>query len=539
MIVDRERQITSFVAEEYWSIEAELAKSRVKRRTKPDTFRAALVGYLDKKDKLELHNKEETEGLVAELEGARYHVGRVVVKDVPRHPAPPFITSTLQQEAWRRFNFSAKRTMALAQQLYEGLPLGAEGPVGLITYMRTDSTTVAASAVAETRAYISRKYGADYLPRSPRRFTRKVKGAQEAHEAIRPTSVEREPQSLKSYLNRDQSRLYELIWKRMVASQMASAILKTTTVDVEARPQGMAPGYLFRARDSVVKFPGFIALYGEGKDEAGDGEHPLPELSQGELLELRGLYPEQHFTEPPPRYNEASLIRALEENGIGRPSTYAPILSTIQERGYVEKEERRLKPTELGTIVSDLLTQHFADIVDIGFTAQMEEDLDQIARGQREWVPVLQEFYGPFAETVQRAALAMPRVKPAEEVTDQPCPECGRPMVIKYGRYGKFLSCPGYPQCRGAKPLLVSTGVKCPKCGGEVVERRSKRGRRFYGCANFPKCDFATWQRPLPQPCPKCGGLLHAYGRQGARCTQCGYKGRARAVEKVPAAVGK
>jgi DNA topoisomerase-1 len=439
--------------------------------------------------------------------------------------------------------------MAIAQQLYEGLPVGEDGSVGLITYMRTDSVRVASSALEETRAYVKQKYGARFLPPHPRIFTKKAKGAQEAHEAIRPTSINREPEAIKGYLTTDQFRLYELIWKRMVSSQMSPAVLDTTTVDIEAslekrekRKNGGTSGknekgekaYLLRATSSIVKFPGFTILYSEGRDEAEDekGKGLLPELAMDDPLELLGLFPEQHFTQPPPRYNEATLVKALEERGIGRPSTYAPILSTIQERGYVEKDRGRFRPMELGLLVSDILSEHFPTIVDLGFTAQMEEGLDRIAQGERQWVPFLQDFYEPFEKTLQTAKQRMERVKVVDEPTDEVCSECGRPMVVKLGRYGKFIACSGYPECKKTKPFLVKIGVTCPKCSGELVERQSKKRRIFYGCAKYPDCDFTISGKPIPQPCPECGGLQVMRGNKMARCTKCEFSGRLEKVDR-------
>ncbi len=512
MIVDREREIQHFVPREYWTIDAELAK--IGQR---ESFIATLVGLLDGK-KLDVGNEKQARKIVAELEGCRYEVAQVRKKEVSRQPAPPFTTSTLQQEGWRKLRFSAQRTMAVAQQLYEGLTIGDEGSVGLITYMRTDSVRVSPSALRETQAYIKRKFGANFL--RPRSFTRRAKGAQEAHEAIRPTSVWREPDQIKPYLTRDQFRLYELIWKRMVASQMSPVLLDNTSVDIEARNE---TAYLLRATSSVVKFPGFTILYSEGKDEAEaeDGKRPLPELAKGEPLEFLGLFPQQHFTQPPPRYTEATLVKALEERGIGRPSTYAPILSTIQARGYVEREDGRFHPLELGLLVSDLLREHFPDIVDLGFTAQMEEGLDRIAQGEQEWVPFLRHFYHPFERTLKVAEERMEKVRLAGEPTGETCELCGRPMVIKWGRYGRFLACSGFPECKNTKPLLVKLGVPCPKCGGELVERKTRRRRTFYGCANYPNCDFAISDKPIPQPCPECGGLMVMRGKKMAKCLKC------------------
>lgn len=516
IVVEREREIENFVPAEYWSIEAEL-----KKIAGDETFRAGFVGS-GKGKKIAIASQEEADKLSAELKDASYTVSQVQQKTVSRHPVAPFITSTLQQEAWRKLGFSAKRTMSVAQSLYEGVAIGEGEPVGLITYMRTDSTHVTTQAIAETREYITQRFGADFTPQTPRAFKKKVKGAQEAHEAIRPTSVRRGPAMIQSYLNADQFKIYDLIWKRMVASQMAAALFDTVRVDIEANSSRNK--YLFRATSSSLAFPGFLTLYSEGRDEEENGNEkaPLPELAPGNALDLLGLFPHQHFTKPPPRYTEATLIKALEENGIGRPSTYAPILSTIQERGYVEKEKGYFSPMELGIIVTGLLEDFFPEIVNIGFTARLEERLDDVARGNMEWVPTLQEFYDPFALQVEKAALEMPRVKPADQPTDEICDKCGSPMVIKQGRFGKFLSCSDYPKCKNAKPLRL--GIDCPRCGANLVERRTKRKRIFYGCSSYPKCDFSVWEKPLPDPCPECKGLLVSKGRSMAGCIACGYE---------------
>lgn len=525
VIVEREREISQFVPEEYWTIEAELNKKEA-----PDTpsFRARFIGLADG-TKLGIHNQEEASEICDVLKEAGYRVVGVKTKKVTRQPAPPFITSTLQQEAWRKLRFSAKQTMAIAQQLYEGLPIGDEGSVGLITYMRTDSTRVSRAALAETREFISTRYGAEYLPPHARSFTTVVKGAQEAHEAIRPTKVWREPSLVKQYLNAAQSRLYQLIWQRMVASQMQAALFENTTVDIEARHPASSTKYLFKTQSSVNTFPGFMVLYTAGKDEdeAEDRKGSLlPPLEKGDLLELLGLFPEQRFTQPPPRFTEATLIKTLEQWGIGRPSTYAPILSTIQEREYVTRVKGCFEPTELGFVVTDLLTKHFPSIVNIEFTAQMEEELDEIASKKRGWGDVVQDFYTPFEKSLLSAAELMERVKLPDEVTSEACPQCGKPLVVKTGRYGKFLACSGYPECKFTKSHQVRTGVSCPECGGELVERVSRKKRTFYGCANYPKCQFAISQRPLPHPCPNCGGLLTQYRGKWAKCLKCDYKGR-------------
>ncbi len=520
IIVDREREIEQFVPVEYWTIEAELAKA-----TEAATFRAMLVGLADG-TKLEINHEPEATKLEQKLRKASYRVSKVSSKKVSRQPAPPFITSTLQQEAWRKFHFTAKLTMSVAQELYEGLPIGDEGSVGLITYMRTDSTRVARSAIIETREFIASQYGSRYLPPHARSFAQTVKGAQEAHEAIRPTKIRREPSRLKPYLSDAQFKLYQLIWKRMVASQMSAAAFANTTVDIQAQCLHPRADYLFRASSSVNTFDGFMVLYIESRDEAEEkAGATLPPLEKGDALKLIELFPEQHFTKPPARFTEATLIKMLEQWGIGRPSTYAPILSTIQEREYVTKTEGRFQPTELGLIVNDLLTKHFPGIVDIKFTAQMEDELDQVANENKDWVTVVQDFYTPFAQSLQSAAELMEKVK-LEEATDEICPRCGKPMVIKFGRYGKFIACSGYPDCKYTKSFQVKVGVKCPKCGGEIVEKKSKRKRTFYGCSNYPNCNFATNLRPLPQPCPRCGGLLTVYRRNLAKCTKCEYRGK-------------
>jgi DNA topoisomerase I len=553
LVVEREREIQNFVAVEYWSIEAELKKKTARtwgqgdagvdgdggganvrdvgndtesppnaRPSPLDTFRAKLIQVAGKD--FECHTGAEAFKLQAILEHCKYRVLDVRRKEVLRNPSPPFITSTLQQEASRKLHFNAKRTMATAQQLYEGLPVGDEGNVGLITYMRTDSTNVAEGAQKEAWIYIKDRFGESFLPKTPRFYTKKVAGAQEAHEAIRPTKTFREPHSIKTFLNSDQFRLYELIWKRFVASQMASAVFDTTAVDIEAKGEG---DFLFRANGSLLKFPGFLAVYGRSVgdgDDADDSDRRLPHLVKDEPLNLIRIIPEQHFTEPPPRYTEATLIKALEQFGVGRPSTYAPILSNIEERGYVEQiENRRLKPTDLGFIVNDLLVAHFSEIVDVGFTAKMEEKLDKIAEGKEDWVGVLSGFYAPFEKTLQRAATEMPEVKLEDEKTDIVCEVCGAPMVVKRGRFGKFIACSTFPNCKNTKSL--TTGVRCPECKkGELTQKRTRRGRTFYGCSRYPNCTFATWDQPLSEACPNCGGLLVATARGRVRCLNGDYQ---------------
>jgi len=553
MIVDREREIQSFIPKEYWVIEVELARPEEREAN----FKARLFALADG-IKLDIGNKDEAERVAADLEKAEYTVKAVITKQTARQPAPPFITSTLQQEAWQRLHFTAGRTMAIAQQLYEGLPLGKEGSVGLITYMRTDSTHVAGSAISETREFISQKYGTRFLSLKPRSFARKAKWAQEAHEAIRPTKIYRQPEQLKPFLNPAQLKLYELIWKRMVASQMSAALYDSTNVEIQASNAAASEvigspksslnflvekqprfhrGYLLRAGSSVVKFPGFISVYSESRDEDGRRESPdfiggfLPKLRVGDKLIYLGTFPEQCFTQPPPRYTEATLIKALEQKGIGRPSTYAPILSTIQERDYVNKADGKFHPTELGITVNKILAEHFSKIVDPGFTAQMEEQLDEIAQGKYEWIAALQEFYPPFRDMLDQAWINLEKIS-LTQMSEEICPNCGRPMVIRVGRFGKFLACSGYPDCKTTMPYAVKTGVSCPQCGGQLVKKVSKKKKVFYGCSKFPKCKFAVNRRPIAQPCPDCGNLLVQYREGWAKCVACQRKVKLSAPEK-------
>ena len=538
LIVERQREIDAFKPKEYWSVEAALTKQGQNGAATP--FKAELRAIGGVKERLHIANGDEANTITSDLEGASYQVASVRKRERRSRPAAPFITSTLQQEAWRKLRFSARKTMSVAQQLYEGIALGDQGPVGLITYMRTDSTTVASSALSEAGRYINEKFGTPYTPKSPRLYTKKVKGAQEAHEAIRPTSIEREPGSLNKVLSRDQFRLYELIWKRMLASQMTDAVFDATTVDIDSNSVKSSQLYEFRATGSILKFPGFRRVYMEDKDDSADEQSddkdaPLPELEKSDPLNLKSLASDQHFTQPPPRFTEASLVRVLEEQGIGRPSTYAPTMATVLDRDYVRKDSGRFVPTKLGTVVNDLLTAHFPDIIDTGFTARVEEELDEIARGEREWTPVLREFYGPFNESVMQAMEKAERV-PRDQIDEESgevCEVCERPMVIKSGRFGRFLSCSGFPECKNSRPLLNRVGVACPECGNDLVERRGKRrgARTFYGCSSYPNCKFAVNQRPLPQPCPQCGGLLLASGRSNARCNKCEFQGPAPEAE--------
>lgn len=535
MVVDRERAIRAFVPEEYWTLDAELAKRLAGGKQKLETFKAGLFRIAGKKAALK--TEAETNEVIAGLEGAAYRVGSVTRRETQRRPSAPFTTSTLQQEASRKLGFPVRRTMQIAQELYEGVDLGPAGSQGLITYMRTDSTNVAGSAQQAARAVISVKFGPEYVPARPPVYARRAKNAQEAHEAIRPTSPQRDPASVKPYLSAQQFRLYQLIWQRFIASQMAPAILDGTTVDVHAGSperlrQGQEPPYVFRATGSVVRFPGFLAVYRAGKDEGETDEldqSALPALTVGEDLDLLKLIPEQHFTQPPPRFTEATLVKALEEQGIGRPSTYAPTIATLQARSYVTVEQRRLSATELGMVVSDLLVEHFPRIFDISFTSHLEDELDEIAAGERAWVPTMREFYGPFTETLKQAEATMQRVRLKDEPSDETCEKCGRPMVIKLGKFGKFLACSGFPECRNSRPLQVRIGVTCPTCKeGGIVEKRSRRGRTFYGCERYPACDFVSWNKPVDATCPRCGSYMVQAGRKGQiRCPQCGHDGKA------------
>ena len=577
IICDREEAIKAFVPREYWSINATLAADPEK------PFKAALHAIEGKK--ANVATGEEAERIVADLRGATYTVAKVRKTARRRQPAPPFTTSTLQQEAVRKLRFTAQRTMRVAQRLYEGLPIGDAGETGLITYMRTDSTRLADDAVQEAQTYIAEQYGKDYVAAKPRKH-RQQKGAQEAHEAIRPTSVMRSPDSLKAHLSPEQLALYRLIWNRMVASQMSPAVIDQTRVDVEAAP------YTFRATGAVMRFAGFTVLYEESRAESPaaegeDGHNPtLPPLQEGQQVEARELVPNQHFTQPPPRYTEASLVSELEKLGIGRPSTYASILGTLRDRQYIEDQERKLVPTELGITITGLLVDNFPDLLNVQFTAQLEDKLDQIEAGRFDWVDTLQDFYDAFQVDLQRATQKLRDVRKEVEETDevcdkcgsgmvirrgrfgrfmacsafpkckntaelpsstngdaqtgQPppaetfCDKCGKPMAVRRGRYGEFLACTGYPDCKTTRPL-AGVVMDCPEdgCGGVIVQRRSRRGRTFFGCNNYPKCTFTTWQRPVAQPCAQCAApyLLEKRTKKGVtlRCPTC-------ATETVPEA---
>ena len=517
LIVEREREIEAFVPVEYWTIGAEFKPEGLK-----STFLTKLA-RIDEKEP-ELGSEEVVRPILVDMETAQYLVSKVKRGERRRKPSPPFTTSTLQQEASRKLGFTAKRTMGLAQGLYEGQDVGEGGTTGLITYMRTDSTNVAEVAQKEAREYVGAKYGSTYLPAEPPVYKTKTAGAQEAHEAIRPTSVMRDPEKVRPYLEPAMFKLYQLIWQRFVASQMEAAVYDTLQVEVTGKTG--AHEYLLRASGSAVKFPGFLVVYEEARSEDAAPEDEenvrIPaSIAEGQKQELVRLIPEQHFTQPPPRYSEASLVAALEEHGIGRPSTYAPIISTIQQRGYVERVDRRLIPTETGILVHDLMMQYFPGIVDLQFTAHMESDLDRIAAGEADWVQVMHEFYNPFARDVAKAQAEMPATRSGPEPIGRPCPDCGKELVVRYGRYGKFIACSGFPECRHTEAWLEKIGVSCPQDGGDIVERKTRKGRVFYGCSNYPNCDFTSWKRPLPVPCPKDGGMLVIANKREAQCLTC------------------
>lgn len=531
LVVDREREIQNFVPREYWTVKAELVPEGGK------TAYTAQLAKINKKDP-DLASEEQVKAHLENLKAGEYRITSLKEGEKRRRPFPPFTTSTLQQEASRRLGFSSKKTMMLAQQLYEGLNVGDEGTVGLITYMRTDSTNISPVAQNEARNYITSVHGNSFVPAKPPVYTKKAKGAQEAHEAVRPTSVFRIPDKIKEYLEKDQFRLYQLIWQRFVASQMADAVYKTETVEVETRKVNT---YLFRASGQKITFPGFLVVYADVKDEDNKEEEDntiFPNgLAEGQKQNLKKLIPDQHFTQPPNRYTEATLVRAMEENGIGRPSTYASIISTIEGRNYVTVEKRHLVPSEIGFMVNDLLVGHFDEIMDIGFTSQMESELDRIAEGEKEWVDVIREFYGTFEPELEKAKENMPEIpKAAPEPVGRDCPDCGRPLVYRVGRFGKFISCSGYPECRYTERLkkqVEKIGVACPKCGGDLVVKKTHRGKIFYGCANYPACDFAEWNRPIALRCPVCGSLMVMSGKDSAVCTNQDCKHRIKVEDPV------
>ncbi|MBQ9365500.1 MAG: type I DNA topoisomerase [Schwartzia sp.] len=508
LICDREKEIEGFVSEEYWTIGLKLRKKRSK------LFAAELSTVNGKKPSI--GNEKDANAIAKDIERQTLKVASIRRSERKRKPAPPFNTSSMQQDAARKLGFTSRRTMAIAQNLYEGISLGKEGPVGLITYMRTDSTRISGMALDETRAFLKDKFGSSYVPSKPNVYAA-GKNAQDAHEAIRPTDVKRTPDSVKEFLSPEQMKLYTLIWQRFVASQMTPAVYDTVSVSIEAGKK-----YQLRASGSEMKFAGFTAVYA-GIESKKEKDVVLPALSEGDLLDISAILPEQHFTEPPPRYNEASLVKTLEEKEIGRPSTYAPIIETIIARGYVKRVEKQFRPTELGFVVVEMLEKYFKDIVDVGFTANLENELDEIADGKMNKNELLREFYMPFEKTLEAADEAIGHVEMPVEVSDVKCELCGRMMVIKQGRYGKFLACPGFPECRNTKPFFRDTGAKCPQCGGSIVERHTRRGLTFYGCNNYPECDFVTWDTPQEKPCDKCGSLMMKHhfknGRALLYCT--------------------
>lgn len=511
IILDRENEISAFEPEEYWTITAKLAVNGT-------AFEAKFLKLNGVKK--ELNNEQEVNEILSLIQSSSFEVADVKERERQRHPSAPFTTSSLQQEAARKLGFRAAKTMSVAQQLYEGVELGKEGTVGLITYMRTDSTRISTTAQDEAKEFIVGKYGEKFVPESPRNYSKKAANAQDAHEAIRPTSVLRDPESMKPFMSRDQLRLYKLIFERFVASQMASAILDTLSVDITAGPT------IFRATGSKVRFPGFMKVYVEGNDDGTTEEEKfLPELHTGDALSREEIEPKQHFTQPPPRYTEARLVRTLEELGIGRPSTYAPTLETIQKRGYVAIEEKKFVPTELGELIIEQMEQFFPEILNVEFTANMEEDLDHVEEGSEDWVKVLGVFYESFEKRLEVAEEEMKEIEIEDEVSDEICEKCGKHLVYKLGRFGKFLACSGFPDCRNTKPIVKDIGVACPKCKeGHVVERRSKKGRVFYGCDRYPECDFVSWDKPSLKPCPNCSSLMvEKKSKQGIKlqCTAC------------------
>ncbi|AXP48300.1 type I DNA topoisomerase [Bacillus subtilis] len=513
LIIDREKEINDFKPEEYWTIDGTFLKGQ-------ETFEASFFGKNGKK--LPLNSEADVKEILSQLKGNKYTVEKVTKKERKRNPALPFTTSTLQQEAARKLNFRAKKTMMIAQQLYEGIDLGREGTVGLITYMRTDSTRISNTAVDEAAAFIDQTYGKEFLG-GKRKPAKKNENAQDAHEAIRPTSVLRKPSELKAVLGRDQMRLYKLIWERFVASQMAPAVLDTMSVDLTNN------GLTFRANGSKVKFSGFMKVYVEGKDDQmEEKDRMLPDLKEGDTVLSKDIEPEQHFTQPPPRYTEARLVKTLEELGIGRPSTYAPTLDTIQRRGYVGLDNKRFVPTELGQIVLDLIMEFFPEIINVEFTAKMERDLDHVEEGNTEWVKIIDNFYTDFEKRVKKAESEMKEVEIEPEYAGEDCELCSSPMVYKMGRYGKFLACSNFPDCRNTKPIVKQIGVKCPSCGeGNIVERKSKKKRVFYGCDRYPDCEFVSWDKPIERKCPKCEKMLvEKKLKKGiqVQCVECDYK---------------
>ncbi|HIY58695.1 MAG TPA: type I DNA topoisomerase [Candidatus Tetragenococcus pullicola] len=507
LIIDREKEIRNFKPEEYWSIDGNFKKARKK-------FKANFWGLDGKKSKLK--NADDVKEVTERLSGKDFNITKVEKKERRRNPAAPFTTSSLQQEAARKLNFRTRKTMMIAQQLYEGISLGKQGTVGLITYMRTDSKRIADSAKAEVTEFIESEYGKEYAAHGGKKL-KNAQGAQDAHEAIRPTSALRTPNEIEQYLNKDQMKLYSLIWSRLVASQMTPAVMDTVKATLDQK------GIIFIANGSKIKFPGFMKVYIEGRDEGPeDKENILPELVVGDVVQSLDIEPKQHFTQPPARFSEATLIKTLEENGVGRPSTYAPTLETIQKRYYVKLAQRRFEPTELGEIVNSLIEEFFPQIVDMHFTAEMEGNLDEVEEGKKEWVKVIDQFYRPFAKELETAEEKMEKIQIKDEPAGFDCDVCGHPMVIKMGRYGKFYACSNFPECRNTKPIVKEIGVVCPVCHkGQVIERKSKKNRIFYGCDRYPDCDFISWDKPIGRDCPKCNHYLVEKKIKGGKQVIC------------------
>jgi DNA topoisomerase-1 len=531
LVVEREREIEQFESREYWTMEAELSQLVHRALDERPYFLAKFFKF--KGEDPVLNTEKDVNPHLLALEKADWQVGDVKLGTRTRRPAAPFTTSTMQQEASRRLKFGTRKTMNLAQRLYEGIDIDEAAPVGLITYMRTDSVNISREAQQEARQFIAEHYGEDYSPPEPPVYQTKTKAAQEAHEAVRPTSVYRSPKKMKQYLAKDQYRLYRLIWERFVASQMSPAEYDTVAADIwagERQIQATQRPYLFRATGSTLKFSGFLALYEESRPEDRpddiDLEHPVPsDLQTGEDLDLLELLPNQHFTQPPPRFSEATLVKALEENGIGRPSTYSSIISTIQDRGYIDREKRRLFPTETGQIVNDILVEHFPDILSVDFTAHMEDDLDEIADG-KDWVPIIQDFYNVFETDLEKADQAIPKINLKKEVeyVGRDCPESGHPLVYREGRYGRFIGCSNFPNCRYTEQVLNKTGVVCPVGGGEIVERRTRKGRVWYSCARYPECEWTSWNKPLLETIDGCDGIIVQATKETTECVSCGLK---------------
>ncbi|MDD5952555.1 MAG: type I DNA topoisomerase [Oscillospiraceae bacterium] len=526
IIVDREEEIRKFVPEEYWTIDGKFVPKGAKKM-----FPASFYGDLEG-NKIKITDKEQADQILSELENAEFQVIKVKKGTRRKSPAPPFITSTLQQEASRKLGFQARRTMKAAQELYEGVEVPGMGAIGLITYMRTDSLRISEDAIADATAYIGERWGSRYLPDKPRHFKSKA-NAQDGHEAIRPTVISLSPDKVKDCLSNDQYKLYKLIWERFIACQMSNCLQSTTQADIQGGK------YLFKASGYTVTFDGFTVLYVEGKDEDEAAGGALPPLEAGLTLRCKSLSGNQHFTQPPPRYTEASLIKALEENGIGRPSTYAATISTITSREYVTRENKTLKPTELGEVSTKLMKERFPKVVNVKFTANVETELDSIQNGEAEWTDVLHHFYDDFEKTLKKAKedMAGVKIQLEEDKTDLICEFCGRQMVIKTGRYGRFIACPGYPECKNIKKIVHETGAECPKCGGKVVLKKTKKGRVFYGCDQYPNCDFVSWDEPIQEKCPKCGKtLLKKKGKAGkiyCITEDCGYERAVTPEEKA------